>query len=94
MAEDGEDRNGLQMTILKSLVDFFFSKYANNDVAHLTKCRKIKPDLITLALWPITKDTDHVMNQSKFKKSRVADTKRGKTCASVSLLVLLLLPNG
>ena len=34
MAEDGEDWNGLKMTILKSLANFF-SKYTNDDVAPL-----------------------------------------------------------
>ena len=34
MAEDGEDWNGLEMTILKSLAKFF-SKYKNDDEAPL-----------------------------------------------------------
>ena len=35
MAEDGEDCNGLEMTILKSLANFF--KYTNDDIAPLTQ---------------------------------------------------------
>ena len=34
MVEDGEDWNGLEMTILKSLANFF-SKYTNDDIAPL-----------------------------------------------------------
>ena len=37
MAEDGEDWNPLEMTILKRLANFFFkSKYTNDDVTPLT----------------------------------------------------------
>ena len=35
MDKDGEDWNGLEMTILKSSA-FFFSKYTNGDVAALS----------------------------------------------------------
>ena len=35
MAEDGEDWNGMEMTILKSLANFF--KYTNDDVAPLNE---------------------------------------------------------
>ena len=35
MAEDGEDRNGLEMTILK--VKPIFSKYTNDDLAPLNE---------------------------------------------------------
>ena len=50
MAEDGEDWNELEMTILKSLV-FLFSKYTNDDIAPLITLQfstikdSFKPDL-------------------------------------------------
>ena len=52
------------------------------------ECRKTKPKQL---LWPITADADNPMNQSELKEIHVASAKRGKTRASKSRLVLVLL---
>ena len=56
MAEDGEDWNWLEITIFKSLANFF--------KIHERWRKSFKPNL---SLCPITKDMDNPVNQSKLE---------------------------